>query len=84
MPISQLRKGVIAGRSKPKKANPKRTKIRDALRQRGAMMHAMLADIGRNPVYENTPGLGVSIYEKAWSKQAKAWLDANMKRYTVA
>lgn len=83
MPTSQLRKGVIAGRSKPKKADPKRTKIRDALRQRAAMMHAMLAEVGRNPVYVAGVDRG-SPAERSWSKQAKAWLDANMKRYVAA
>ncbi len=82
MPVSQLRKGVTAGRSKPKSADPKRTKIRTALRQRAAMMHAMLADIGVNPVYAGA-GRG-SPAERSWVKQSRTWLDTNMKRYVAA
>ena len=87
MPVSQLRKGVTAARSVPKSANPKRTKIRTALRQRAAMMHAMLAEIGVNPVYGNHWGVRVernSPAERSWTKSAKAWLDTNQKRYVAA
>lgn len=83
MPVSQIRKGVTPARSKPKSANPKRTKIRQTLRRRAEMMHAMLAEIGVNPVYR----VGVkrnSPAARAWTKSAKAWLDANQKRYAVA
>lgn len=79
MPLSHHRKGWTPARSKPRSANPKRTKIRQTLRQRAAMMHAMLADIGVNPVYRGFPG-----GRKEWTKRAKAWLDANQKRYAVA
>ncbi len=87
MPTSHHRKGWTAARSVPKSANPKRTRIRTALRQRAAMMHAMLAEIGVNPVYGNHWGVRVernSPAERSWTKSAKAWLDANQKRYAVA
>lgn len=60
-----------------------RWKRRQAGRAREAMMHAMLAEIGINPVYR----LGVerdSPAERSWTKRAKAWLDADQKRYAVA
>lgn len=85
MPLSKTRKGVTAGRSKPQEADPKRARIRRTLRQRAAMMHAMLGDIGRNPVYANTTtALRGGHWDKAWAKSAKAWLDANQKRFAVA
>lgn len=89
MPTSSHRKGWIAARSKPKTAAPKRTRLRQTLRQRAALMHAMLADIGINPIYENAyggkprGGKRDGFHDRQWAKQAKAWLNANQKRFAV-
>ena len=83
MPLSHHRKGWTPARSKPKTAHPKRTKIRQTLRQRAALMHTMLAEIGVNPVYNNFYRGRVerrSPEERDWTKSAKAWLDANHDR----
>ncbi len=84
MPLSHHRKGWTPARSKPRSANPKRTKIRQTLRRRAEMMHAMLAEIGVNPVYNSGWVERGSPAERSWTKSAKAWLDANQKRYAVA
>lgn len=83
MPTSHHRKGWTAARSKPDVSSPKRTKRRQTLRQRAALMHAMLGEIGRNPVYTAGVERG-SPADRSWSKQAKAWLEINMKRYVTA
>jgi disulfide oxidoreductase YuzD len=87
MPTSKSRQDWIAARSTKKFPDPKRARRRQTLRQRAALMHAMLAEIGRNPVYGNHWPLRVergSPADRSWSKQAKAWLEANMKRYMTA
>lgn len=83
MPLSKHRKGWTPARSKPKSADPKRTKIRQTLRRRAEMMHDMLTEIGVNPIYLNHVGRG-GPEGSSWTKRAKAWLDANQKRYAVA
>lgn len=92
MPLSRSRKGATPARSKPKTADPKRTKLRLIAHRRAEMMHAMLGAIGPHPIYSNRPervgytggAARGSTADKLWGKVAKAWLDANQKRYLVA
>lgn len=68
--------------SMPTRSNALRAKQREKARTAAQMMHDMLRSIGHNPVYNGSPR--GSAAERIWAKAAKAWLEANQKRYVVA
>lgn len=73
--------------STPVRPNALRAKQRSTARRQTVMMHAMLTEIGVNPVYNNSYAGRVernSPVERFWTKNAKTWFDANQKRYVEA
>lgn len=70
------------GKLSMKKTSLRPNTVRRAIPQaRERMMHDMLAAIGTNPVYSHGSRERAGYFERQWTKNAKAWLDVNQKRY---
>ncbi len=73
--------------SLPKQTNLTRRRQKDKAKQQALMVHAMVAEIGRNPVYDRNPRNPLNVdrngpADKAYRRAAVKWLGENQSRFT--